>query len=92
MGGGVFAGVSELGYKARQRGQVKGLGSERGEGNGACGYALSGLGNFFGNSQGAALTSIHIFLARDAMAIRVHKDELIGARMLVVIEPDLVGS
>ena len=62
MGGGVVAGVSELGYKARQRGQVKGLGSERGEGNGACGYALSGLGNvFLGVNQGAALTSIHIF-------------------------------
>ena len=47
MGGGVVAGVSELGDKARQRGQVKGLGSERGEGNEACGYALSGLGNVF---------------------------------------------
>ena len=47
---------------------------------------------FWGVNQGAALTSIHIFLARDAMAIRVHKDEFIGARMLAVIEPDLVGS
>ena len=38
-------------------------------------------------TRGKALTSIHIFLARDAMAIRVHKDEFIGARMLAVIEP-----
>ena len=51
-----LTGLSELGYKARQRGQVKGLGSERGEGNGACGCALSGLGNvFLGVNQGAAL-------------------------------------
>ena len=45
-----------------------------------------------GIAQGHALTSIHIFLALDAMAIRVHKDEFIGARMLAVIEPELVGS